>query len=438
MKAKGLWAAGLVFPALVLFPVLGSGRGGDKPALAVVDSEKDASAVFAEMRDLEKRQRALIQKLIPDGDTILMTFPMTPDAEKSGPQTAWKVTWHIDKHKNEIGNPNEWFAIKEAYFQTGKGEPWVKVLGDCRVSEFFTPYAVGSPRYLDMKMFRFRLIPLTPRHAGNNGRLIGNNFVVAELRDRGPMFSTRNPAGPLTRRGQELVLWAVLEAGNYHFIMQFGFQDDGSVSFRAGSTGANLPQRKDVSHMHNACWRVNVDLGGEGKNSVFVVRHKETKDDNGKATHKEELFNEGNEGFLDWKAEEFTMLRVKHALAPKEGEEGNGRTIAYDLMPFRYGTARHFASGEGFTQHDFWVTPANESEQYYYNVHKYVKKESPRSIRDTRVTLWYMSSAHHEPRREDGYHLPMSNKTWGGVALTMWTGFDLKPRNFFTRTPLYP
>jgi Cu2+-containing amine oxidase len=435
MKSKGLLAAGLVLPALFLVPLPGPGRSQEP---APPDSEKDSTAIFKEMRDLETRQRALIQKLIPDGDTIVMTFPMNPDAEKGGLQTAWKVTWHIDQHKNEVGNINQWFAIKEAYFQTGKGEPWVKVLGDCRVSELFTPYAVGNPRFLDMKQFKFRIIPLTPRHAGNNGRLIGGNKVVAELRDRGLMYSTSGKGGAFTRRGQELVLWAVLEAGNYHFIQQYSFSDDGSVGFRCGSTGANLPNRKTTSHMHNACWRVNVDLGGEGKNDVYVVRHFENKDGNGKADHKEELFNNGNEGFLDWKAEEFTMLRVKHTMAPKDGENGSGRPVAYDLMPFRYGSARHFGSGEGFTQHDFWVTPFNPKEEYYYNVHKYVSKENPRPIRNSRVTLWYMSSAHHEPRQEDGYHMPRANNTWGGVALVMWTGFDLKPRNLFNRTPLYP
>jgi len=109
MKSRGLLAAGLVLPALILFPLLGSGRGGDEPAPPA--SEKDATAIFREMRDLEKRQRALIEKLIPDSETILMTFPMNADAEKGGPQTAWKVTWHIDRRTNEIGRLNSWFAI---------------------------------------------------------------------------------------------------------------------------------------------------------------------------------------------------------------------------------------------------------------------------------------------------------------------------------------
>jgi len=438
MKATGLWAAGLVLPALVLFPILGSGRGGDKPAPPAVDSEKDATAVYSEMRELEKRQRALIQKLIPDSDTILMTFPMNPDAEKGGPQTAWKVTWHIDKRKNEVGNPNQWFAIKEAWFKTGAKSPWLKVLGDCRVSELFTPYGAGTPRFLDMKSYRFQIIPLTPKHTGANGRLLGGDRVVAELRDRGLAYSTipKKNGTALARRGQELVLWAVLWAGNYHYLIQYGFQDDGTVTFRTGFTGANFPASKTVPHMHNACWRLNVDLGGDGKNSVYVARHLEDELRKGKAEHKEELFRDGKEGWVDWEPKEFTRLRIKRT---PDTEEGESRVIAYDLVPFRYGTSRHYGKNEGFTQHDFWVTPFDEQELYYYNLPKYVTANNPpRSIRDTRVTLWYTASMHHEPRPEDGYSQPHPTNGWGGVALTMWAGFDLKPRGVFSKTPLYP
>src|SRR5258708_5626733 len=146
MKSTGLLAAALVLPALVLFPLLGSGRGQEP---APPDSDKDSTAIFREMRELEKRQRALIEKLIPDSDTLLMTSPMNPDAEKGGEQTAWKVSWHIDRRANEIGRMNSWFAIKEAWFKTGAKKPWLKVLGDCRVSELFTPYEAGQPRFMD-------------------------------------------------------------------------------------------------------------------------------------------------------------------------------------------------------------------------------------------------------------------------------------------------
>jgi primary-amine oxidase len=45
------------------------------------------------------------------------------------------------------------------------------------------------------------------------------------------------------------------------------------------------------------------------------------------------------------------------------------------------------------------------------------------------------SPSHHLPRTEDGI---TSGGSVAGVALLMWGGFDLKPRDLFDSTPLYP
>ena len=120
--------------------------------------------------------------------------------------------------------------------------------------------------------------------------------------------------------------------------------------------------------------------------------------------------------------------------------EGKTRNIAYDLIPLRQGSARHYGKNEEFTHHDFWVTPNVEGELFYYNLPKYVQANSPRSVTDTDVVLWYMSSVLHVPRSEDG-HMSAEGKVMKGmtgVALTNWSGFDLRPRNLFATTPIYP
>ena len=45
-----------------------------------------------------------------------------------------------------------------------------------------------------------------------------------------------------------------------------------------------------------------------------------------------------------------------------------------------------------------------------------------------------MTPSHYEPRDEDGRYV---GEFWQGVALTMWGGFDLRPRNLFGGTPLF-
>ena len=60
-------------------------------------------------------------------------------------------------------------------------------------------------------------------------------------------------------------------------------------------------------------------------------------------------------------------------------------------------------------------------------------------ITDTDVVIWYVSSAHHEPRSEDGRFVQdkEGNYRWEGITLLMWTGFDLRPRNLFGATPFF-
>ena len=100
------------------------------------------------------------------------------------------------------------------------------------------------------------------------------------------------------------------------------------------------------------------------------------------------------------------------------------------LDRFRGGAAQHY---EDYAQSDFWVTRNRAFESLYKLVPTYVNAES---VMDTDVVIWHMSPVHHEPRDEDGYI--DSRGIWRGVALLMWSGIDLRPRNLFDSTPLFP
>jgi Cu2+-containing amine oxidase len=154
------------------------------------------------------------------------------------------------------------------------------------------------------------------------------------------------------------------------------------------------------------------------------------------------LFNDGKEGHADWTPNEFTMLRVIHT----KKVNYQGQPIAYDLMPVRSGTARHFGGEyEECTLHDFYVTRSPHADgrtddelDFKLLPKHYVNDES---IVDTDVVLWYISSMHHEPRSEDGRFIQDSGSgdyRWRGVTPVMWGGFDLVPHNFMNGTPLYP
>jgi Copper amine oxidase, enzyme domain len=345
--------------------------------------------------------------------------------------TAWKVHFARGVHKG--------LYITGAWFKRDLGEDWIKVLNDARVAELFVPYHQSSYiRYYDLTSFQFPLNEVKAEDAGPFGTLMppfqGDPFatVVKEVRDRGLAWKDYAHG---VRRGRELVIWAALEAGNYMYIMSYAFHDDGTIAFRVGATGQNLPGARYQAHVHSAHWRIDIDLFDGKKNSAMLMRHVEDPASLG-AEDVKEPFNGGLEGGVDWDPKEFTMIRVQC-----DKQNARGEQIGYDLMPLRYGTPRH---NEEFTKHDLWVTrshPERPMEFIFANLPNIIKDEEV--VEETDVVLWTNSAVHHEPRHEDGKpnsgsRLWPGDDAWEGSALVMWSGFDLRPRNLFDRTPFYP
>jgi primary-amine oxidase len=339
---------------------------------------------------------------------VVQVFPAGGPAE-----TAWKVHW--------AEGPGKGLYITGAWFRRTPSDGWNHVLYDARLADIFVPYETGSPRYYDLTHFNFGLVDATQADAGCCGKLLGSPpRVIQEVRDRGPLWKDDQAV----RRGQELVLWGTIDAANYNYVVQYGFRDDGSIAFRLGATARNLPGMEFVSHMHNALWRIDVDLVGAASDSAELMRHIEMPP-NVTATDSIAPFNSGIEGGVLWRDVEFTELSVKDT----QVKNLHGRNIRYDLMPSRAGSARH---AEVFSHKDLWVTTYRSTELDYSQLPQYANGESV-SGRD--VVLWYIAPMHHMPRDEDGEYV---GRTWVGSALLMWGGFDLRPRNFFSETPLHP
>ncbi len=399
-----------------------------------------------------------------DGDgqkRIEVTFPLG----KKDWQTAWKIEWDVEKRPvpkhlrtafTQV-KENVYFRIKDAWFRAGPTEKdeWIQVLEDARLSELFVPYGDGETRWRDvLDHGRLWKIMDEETECGPNGQVLGRDrVVVGETRDRGIIYKDVNGRA---RRGQSFVLWANLNAGNYNYLIQYGFQDDGTVTFHAGATGRNLhlgnqskAEFPRMGHVHSACWRLGVRLGPEGQwgNTAYLVKHLETENGKGRAEQAAELFNGGNEGPAKWVPEEFTRLRVEN----EQVTVGRNRQpIAYELVPLRQGTARHYGarlSKEGarqteeFTLHDFWVTRKDSEVADYTELPKYftdLKKEGkePRKVVATDLVLWYTSSILHDPRTEDGL-ASKHGEAPVGPALVAWSGFELRPRHVFASTPLF-
>ena len=105
--------------------------------------------------------------------------------------------------------------------------------------------------------------------------------------------------------------------------MEYGFQDDGVITFPRRLDRPQLWRRLGTGHMHNSLWRINVNLDGPDHNSVLLMEHNEPYSQDPKERAKARTvhtpFNGGKEGYADWDPEE-----VHHA--PRHHERRQERS----------------------------------------------------------------------------------------------------------------
>ena len=380
-----------------------------------------------------------------DQKSFEVKFP-TGDAEW---ETKWKIEWDMESiatarkaglaiAQNRGEDAPILFKIKRAFFKPGRNAPWVQVLEDAHPSELYVPYYFRHTRFFDLRDAG-EYVPLDPKEGGPRGNTLGAaKLVMAEIRDRGVAYKN----GERTRRAEELTLWANFNAGNYTYLIEFGFMDDGTIAFRHAPTGYNLPNEHFTPHMHNCCWRIGIKLGLENEKAVNTAAVAKWP---GNAPHAPRAPLESpsfgvepikTEGFRDWMPTEFTKIRVSNPKVVLNDPKGPAaQPISCDLVPMVYGTARHPRADESFTRHDFWITRADSTVKQYINLGDYFERNKPRALEGGNVVLWHMSSALHVPRSEDG--IVKGSSIDNGQALATWTVVELRPRHLFTGTPIY-
>jgi Cu2+-containing amine oxidase len=337
------------------------------------------------------------------GLSIVQAFP-TGGAE----QTRWEISaCTVNPHGLVIG---------PTYFRTSPSASLVQVLQDARVSEALVVYHNGTT-FFDISEQVTGISRLGDAECpASRGVRLDSNRICKEIRDRGLAWKDSNRTG--ARRGEELVLWGVVEAANYLYIIEWAFRDDGVIVGRVGATGRNLAFKHVVGHMHTVTWRLDIDLDGPAGDSVRLGLHKEgAADDSEKQLTKE--------GGQLWNDLEFTTLHIYDASLVNS----QGKPTSYRLVPWRSGTARHSGLALAYTRKDFWVTqfvgPKTTGQMEAKNLPTYVTGQS---IVDTDVIVWYNASVHHVERDEDDT----------GPTQAMYFGFELRPHDLFGASPLFP
>lgn len=342
-----------------------------------------------------------------NGTELIRSFPTS-----GGAVSEWKICWAIQRMPDEGGNPSrsETLVLSEVTFRPGVGEAPVDVLGELRMAEVFVPYDAGQPRFRDMTEFDFELTEIDASDC--TGTRLANDRICLEVLDRDLAWLYSNTSS--ARRGEKLVLWSVLDAANYDYLMSYAFWDDGTIEVRAGATGQKLGGPDDTAgHTHVFAWRIDLDVAGPGGDTVHVSN--QSYGPRG-VSEKETVVSK--EAGIKWAATGFTHVEVEDATRMN----GNGRPTGYSLEPMRSGLPTF---RESWARNPFVVTlaPAAGEELRAVDLPTYLDKQ-PVAGQD--IVLWYLDAHHHEEEMRD------EDRT---VVPVIWTQFLLVPQNLWDDTP---
>ena len=264
-----------------------------------------------------------------------------------------------------------------------------------------------------------------------------------------------------------LVLRTAAVIGNYDYLLDWRFEQDGSIRVAVGATGIietkgvkeKMPtadhlmgaEAKDeyghfvgentvaVNHDHFFSFRLDLDV--DGQNNTFMADKLE-KRELPASTHRKSIWvvkptvaHTEREAMIDIHLEHpsmwmFVNPNVHGALGYPTGYEIMPGATAASLLDPDDGVEKVGA----FSNHQLWVTPYKPDELYASGVYPIESKgddglatwtKANRPIENTDIVAWYTLGFHHVPRAEDWPVMPV-----------MWHDFVIRPYDFFTQNPV--
>ena len=252
--------------------------------------------------------------------------------------------------------------------------------------------------------------------------------------------------------------------GNYDYIFDWVFQQDGSIRVLVGATGiaeAKVTEQKDasgtvkgeagdaygryvdpnivaVNHDHYFSYRIDLDV--DGTTNQFEMSRLQRK-----------MLPEGHPRRSVWVnnpmiAEKESDARLTIDLnkptlwrtLSTTRKNHVGYPTSYQLMPGKTGNTLlseddYPRMRVGFINHHLWVTPYSRDEKFAAG--DYPTLSTPgqgvpdwtsgnRSVNNTDIVLWYTIGMHHMVRGEDWPVMPV-----------LWHSFELRPFDFFDHNP---
>lgn len=361
--------------------------------------------------------------------TLLLTLPALAQNQPGFPVQweHWSFRWRI--------LPRQGLVLSHITFG---GKP---VLKFAAVAEVFVPYHPGQPRPMDQQLHPFgqNLILLEPgadclpggqcRAFGIDGKLTSKRAAVM-IHEESPSLVHLSTTG--RTRQKMLVVYSAYALGDYTYIVQWRFGQDGSIMPRVGLTGklahfggdetnsADVgADRRALAHVHNIFFCLDFDVDGPA-NTVEEFNYTPTGPNREQGRGSWSPIKK--EGGYDLAPASFRSWRVVNY----KSKNANNLPRSYELMPGSAGVFRG-AKDEKFTHADLWVTRYKPEEVpglplLADGLPKYANNED---VENQDVVLWYMLSHHHQPRTEEWPDMPIE-----------WIGFKLMPRDFLNTSPV--
>ena len=289
-----------------------------------------------------------------------------------------------------------------------------------------------------------------------------------------PAWRHGDEGGVSGRPSRELVLRTVAVVGNYDYLLDWRFEQDGSMHVAVGATGileVKPVKEKTVDGPLSGDMTAKDEKGNTVEFGQLVSPGVDAVDHDHFFSYRLDLDVDGtNNSFMADKLVQYKLpkenpspRRVIWAMQPtmveKEGDSPQDISMQHPAMwrfvnhdvhdPYGYPTSYEIMAGEtaasllpdsewpqkrgGFSSHQLWVTPYDPNEFYVSGTYvagsdatdglpEWVKKN--RSIENTDIVAWYTVGFHHVPRPEDWPQMPI-----------MWHDFSIRPYHFFPKNP---
>lgn len=415
---------------------------------------------------------------------IVVSQPLGAGFTIHGHQIEWQK-WHFHvRPDHRVG-----MILSTVSYQDGEDLRSVMYQGN--LSEIFVPYmdpSFGwySRNFLDAGEYTAGGLtkPLMkgidcPDHAYYMDAIIADDKGRPEARpDMICIFEreTGNPSWRHATRGsnggsegrvqRELVVRSAAVLGNYDYVFDWIFQQNGSIQVATGATGIAEakavvqatadqavakgalagdaygryvdPNVVAVNHDHYFNFRIDLDVDGT-ENSLRIDRLKTQllPEDNPRRSiwvSDPEIAKKESDAMLNINLSHPAYWRVTSA----NRKNHVGYPTSYQLAPGK-NTNQLMSEDDyprlraGFIDHHLWVTPYREDERYAAG--NYPTLSTPgmglpawtsedRDIEDTDIVLWYTFGMHHMVRAEDWPVMPV-----------LWHGFEIRPFDFFDHNP---